>query len=117
MVAEDVVFRAIAHPARRGILGLLAVSARSVKELTGEFGMSQPAISQHLKALKDADLVVSERFGVEQRYRLTPGPLQHVLRWSEGYRALIDPAGHVWSFARAGGVDPGKLEGKEQDGD
>lgn len=99
MVSEDSVFKAIAHPARRSILGLLAVSARSVKELTAEFDMSQPAISQHLKELKEAELVTCERSGLEQRYRLTPQPLRYVLKWSEGYRSLIDPAGHVWTFA------------------
>ena len=101
MVSEDLVFKAIAHPVRREILGLLARSARSVKELTGEFAMSQPAISQHLKELREAELVVSERFGLEQRYRLTPQPLQHVLRWTEGYRGLLDPAGHLWALAPA----------------
>jgi DNA-binding transcriptional ArsR family regulator len=100
MPSEDSVFRAIAHPARRGILELLAVSARSVKELTAEFDMSQPAISQHLKELKEAELVASERVGLEQRYRLTPQPLRHVLKWSDAYRSLIDPSGHVWTLAR-----------------
>ncbi len=98
MVSEDSVFKAVAHPARRGILGLLAVSARSVKELTAEFDMSQSAISQHLKELKEADLVASDRIGLEHRYRLTPQPLQHVLEWSEAYRSLIDPSGHIWAL-------------------
>jgi DNA-binding transcriptional ArsR family regulator len=102
MTQEDSVFKAIAHPARRSIIRLLAVSARSVKEITAEFDMSQSAISQHLKELKDADLVASERSGLEQHYRLTPRPLRHVLQWSEGYRSLIDPSGHIWAFARAG---------------
>jgi DNA-binding transcriptional ArsR family regulator len=101
MAAEDSVFKAIAHPVRRGIIALLAVSARSVKELTAEFDMSQSAISQHLKELKEAELVESERFGLEQRYRLTPQPLKHVLKWSEGYRSLIDPAGHLWALGPA----------------
>ena len=99
MVSEDSVFKAIAHPTRRGIIRLLAISARSVKELTAEFEMSQSAVSQHLKELKEADLVAAERFGLEQRYRLTPQPLKHVLKWSDGYRSLIDPSGHVWAFA------------------
>ena len=102
MVSEDSVFKAIAHPARRGIIRLLAISARSVKELTAEFEMSQSAISQHLKELKDADLVAAERFGLEQRYRLTPQPLKHVLKWSDGYRSLIDPSGHIWTLAPMG---------------
>jgi DNA-binding transcriptional ArsR family regulator len=98
MKTEDAVFRAIAHPARREILMLLAKSDRSVKELTAEFDMSQPAISQHLKGLKEAGLVLSEKFGLEQRYRLTPRPLSHVLEWADQYRRLIDPSGHSWSI-------------------
>jgi DNA-binding transcriptional ArsR family regulator len=99
MISEDAVFKAIAHPARRNILALLAVSARSVKELTAEFDMSQSAISQHLKELKEAQLVASERSGLEQHYRLTPAPLRHVLKWSDGYRPLVDPSGHRWAFS------------------
>jgi DNA-binding transcriptional ArsR family regulator len=91
MTSEDAVFKAIAHPTRRSIIGLLAVSARSVKELTAEFDISQSAISQHLKELKEAELVASERFGLEQRYHLTRRPLRYVLKWSEGYRSLITP--------------------------
>ncbi|HLI75901.1 MAG TPA: metalloregulator ArsR/SmtB family transcription factor [Acidobacteriaceae bacterium] len=102
MVAEDVVFRAIAHPVRRELLGLLARAPRSVKEMTAAFAMSQPAISQHLKELREAELVTSERVGVEQRYRLTPKPLKHVLRWAEPYRTLLDPAGHLWNLQAAG---------------
>jgi DNA-binding transcriptional ArsR family regulator len=98
MKTEDVVFKAIAHPARREILSLLAISTRSVKELTAEFRMSQPAVSQHLAELKTARLVASEKSGVEQRYRLTPAPLRHVLDWSAQYRRLIDPAGHSWAL-------------------
>jgi DNA-binding transcriptional ArsR family regulator len=98
MASADSVFKAIAHPTRRGILSLLAIGARSVKELTAEFEISQPAISQHLKELRDADLVSSNRIGIEQRYRLTPRPLKFVVQWSDKYRTLIDPAGHLWSF-------------------
>ena len=108
MTLEDTVFKAIAHPARRGIIGMLAVSARSVKELTAEFDMSQSAISQHLKELKEADLVASDRIGLEHHYRLTPQPLKHVLKWSEAYRSLIDPSGHIWMLA------PTNRENKKQ---
>jgi DNA-binding transcriptional ArsR family regulator len=98
MASVDSVFKAIAHPTRRGIIALLATSPRSVKELTAEFEMSQPAISQHLRELKNADLVESERFGLEQRYHLTPRPLRYVVEWSGKYRTLIDPSGHAWSL-------------------
>src|SRR6202012_1367304 len=102
MISEDLVFKAIAHPARRTIIAMLAVSTRSVKELTAEFDMSQPAISQHLKELKEADLVEAERFGLEQRYRLKPAPLRHVGKWAENYRPLVDPTGHLWTLTSTG---------------
>lgn len=102
MKTEDQVFKAIAHPARREILSLLAASTLSVKELTAQFKISQPAISQHLKELKLARLVAAQKSGIEQRYRLTPEPLKHVVKWSEQYRRLIDPAGHLWDLVPQG---------------
>ena len=101
MTREDMVFRAISHPVRRGIIGLLAIGPRSVKELTAKFEMSQPGISQHLKELKTADLVTSERIGLEQHYRLTPQPLKFILQWSDAYRHLVDPSGHFWTLTSA----------------
>jgi DNA-binding transcriptional ArsR family regulator len=103
MATADSVFKALAHPTRRGIISLLAVGARSVKELTAEFDVSQPAISQHLHELRDADLVCSSRVGIEQRYNLTPRPLKYVVDWTDKYRTLIDPSGHIWSFVPQGG--------------
>lgn len=96
---EDAIFKAIAHPARREILALLAAANRSVKELTATFTMSQPAVSQHLRELRDAKLVTSEKVGLEQRYRLTGTPLKVVFDWSSRYRRFFDPAGHAWRFA------------------
>jgi DNA-binding transcriptional ArsR family regulator len=99
MPTADAIFKAIAHPARREILFLLSVSNRSVKELTAVFEMSQPAISQHLRELRDAKLVASERVGLEQQYRLTAGPLKAVFNWASQYRRFFDSAGHAWAFA------------------
>ena len=98
MTQVDMVFRAISHPVRREIIGLLAIAPRSVKELTAKFEMSQPGISQHLKELKTADLVTSERIGLQQHYRLTPQPLKFILNWSDAYRHLVDPSGHFWTL-------------------
>ena len=98
---EDAIFKAIAHPARREILSLLAGANRSVKELTATFAISQPAVSQHLRELKEARLVTSVKVGLEQRYRLTGTPLKVVFDWSSRYRQFFDPAGHAWRFAEA----------------
>src|ERR1700760_545689 len=99
MSTTDTVFKAVAHPARRKILSLLAQEPRSVKELASRFAISQPAVSQHLKELREAQLVAAERIGVEQRYRITPRPLRHIVEWSEPYRYLLDPQGHLWQLA------------------
>jgi DNA-binding transcriptional ArsR family regulator len=99
MAGKDTIFKAIAHPARRQMISLLSISSRSVKEITAEFKMSQPAVSQHLRELKGAKLVQSERVGLEQRYRLTGAPLKVVAAWADQYRRFFDPAGHAWEFA------------------
>ena len=94
-------FKAIAHPARRKIISLLSESDCSVKELTTAFAMSQPAVSQHLRELKEADLVSSEKVGLEQIYRLTGQPLRVVFDWSNSLRRFFDPSGHAWAFIGA----------------
>ncbi len=104
MVSTDAVFKAIAHPARRKIISLLAASDCSVKVLTAAFAMTQPAVSQHLKELREAHLVTSEKVGLEQIYKLTGRPLAMVFDWSSRYKCFFDPAGHAWAFVgeRAG---------------
>ena len=96
--AADPVFRALADPTRRRILDLLAKSDRSVKELTAQFAISQPAISQHLGELKNAKLVAARRVHREQRYRLTARPLRPAIAWLDRYRRFTDPAGHLWAI-------------------
>jgi DNA-binding transcriptional ArsR family regulator len=92
------VFRALGDPTRRAILDLLAVSDHSVHELTRSFAISQPAISQHLRELRDARLVTATKVHREQRYRLTPDPIKCVLEWTDRYRRFFDVAGHLWEF-------------------
>ena len=95
MKYPDTVFKAIAHPARRQIISLLSASHRSVKELTAAFEMSQPAVSQHLRELRNAKIVTSVKIGMEQQYRLTGTPLKLVFEWSSQYRRFFDPGGHA----------------------
>ena len=116
MASVDLVFKAIAHPARREIISLLAIRTRSVKELTAEFEISQPAISQHLKELADADLVSYSRVGRERHYGLMPRPLRYVFEWSAKYRSLIDPSGHIWRFVPNGEKRKGRAGKRENHG-
>ena len=98
MSPVDAVFKAIAHPARRKIISLLSESDCSVKTLTAAFAMTQPAVSQHLRELRDADLVTSEKVGLEHIYKLTGRPLAVVFAWSGKYKRFFDPTGHAWAF-------------------
>ena len=95
---KNAVYRAIADPTRRAILDLLAVTERSVKELTASFPMTQQAVSQHLNELQSAKLVTARRVHRENRYRLTPSPLRTVAAWVNGFQQLTDPAGHQWAI-------------------
>jgi len=106
---QNEIYRAIADPTRRAIIDMLAHSERSVKEITAAFRMSQPAVSQHLRELRSARLVLATRVYRENRYRLTAAPLRPVLAWVERYRHFIDPAGHHWAI---GPVSPNRSQRK-----
>jgi len=82
------VFRAIADPTRRAVLDRLRAGPTPVNALAADFRQSRPAISKHLRVLRDARLVVEEKSGRERLYQLQPRPLQQVAGWIEGYRAF-----------------------------
>jgi DNA-binding transcriptional ArsR family regulator len=79
------VFDAIASPVRRALLDVLAGGARSVHDLAAPFEMSRPAVSQHLRVLREAGLVAEERVGRERHYRLDARPLRAVADWTGHY--------------------------------
>jgi DNA-binding transcriptional ArsR family regulator len=74
----NTVFRAIADPSRRKVLDHLACQGEPVKELAREFGVSFPAVPQHLKALQRAKLITCHCVGRQIRYRLDPASLHDV---------------------------------------
>jgi len=85
-IQENDVFHAIAHPARRTILILLKNGEKRASELAEPFGISFSAISQHLRILKDADLVSERRDGRKRIYHLEPVPLKEVWAWVEDFQ-------------------------------
>ncbi len=87
---EPDVFGAISHPARRRMLDLLVEADRSVNTIAGQFQMSRPAVSQHLRILLDAGLVTEQRHGRERRYRLVPARLGPVRDWIAHYERFWD---------------------------
>ena len=84
--ADQDVFRAIADPTRRAILDRLRAGPAPVNALAADFSTSRPAISKHLRVLREAHLVVEARAGRERLYTLRPQGLQRVAGWVEGYR-------------------------------
>lgn len=83
---------ALADPTRRLIFERLADRPRAVGDLAGDLPVSRPAVSQHLRVLKDAGLVVDARAGTRRIYRLDPDGLGAL-------RAYLD---HFWDQALAG---------------
>ena len=79
------VFDAVAHPVRRRILVLLRDGSRPAGELAAPFRMSLAAVSQHLKVLREAELVTEERQGRQIVYSISPEPLKAVYSWIEEF--------------------------------
>jgi DNA-binding transcriptional ArsR family regulator len=85
---SNYVFRAIADPTRRAILDRLRAGPANAGALAADFRSSRPAISKHLRVLREARLVTATRLGREQVYTIDPVPLQSVAGWLEGYRVF-----------------------------
>ena len=85
---ESEVFRALGDPTRRAVYERLTAGERSVSELRSGLPISQPAVSQHLAALKAAGLVGERRDGRRVYYRIEPAGLAPLLEWLGRYRAF-----------------------------
>ena len=79
---------AIADPTRRRIVELLAKRERTAGELVDEFDMSAPAISQHLKVLRDAGLITTRAEGQSRIQTLNPDGFDEVEAWLEKTRSI-----------------------------
>jgi DNA-binding transcriptional ArsR family regulator len=84
----------LAEPNRRRILDQLRDGERPVGELVDGLGLSQPAVSKHLRVLRDAGLVQVRRDAQRRLYRICTGPLVELDAWLEPYRKLWDESLH-----------------------
>ena len=91
----DEAWSALGEPSRRAIIQCLAERPRAVGELADELPISRPAVSQHLRVLKEAGLVTDHVAGTRRIYRLDP----------TGVAALRDQLDTYWSRALAGYQD------------
>lgn len=82
---DDAIFRAIADPTRRQILGLLRSGQRTVGEIASNFRTSRPAISKHLRLLRAAGLVATHKQGTSGLCSLNAKPLRAVNTWLRDY--------------------------------
>jgi DNA-binding transcriptional ArsR family regulator len=80
------VFDVLAEPRRRQILDLVRGRELSVNELVAQLGMNQPAVSKHLRVLKESGLVRARVDEQRRLYRLTPEPLRELDAWLAPYR-------------------------------
>lgn len=86
---ERDVFQALADPTRRAILTLLQQGSQPVGSIARDFPISRPAISRHLRILRQAALVSEIKVGRNRLYELNAGPLKNVDDWLAHYR-------HMW---------------------
>jgi DNA-binding transcriptional ArsR family regulator len=113
MANASLALAALADPTRREIFERLARAPSAVGELAGELPVSRPAVSQHLKVLKDAGLVVHRTHGTRNVYEIDPSGLGALRAWLDqfwgealaAFKAEVekDPPDHP---ERGGGAHP-----------
>lgn len=106
------VFEVVAEPRRRAILSLLASSQRSVGEIERRLRMPQPAVSKHLRVLRDAGFVESTIDAQRRLYRLNPAPLRELDSWLAQFRRFWSI--HLDALERhLDGMTPSKAAGRK----
>jgi DNA-binding transcriptional ArsR family regulator len=83
------VLAALADPVRRQIVELLAAGELGAGEIAGRFPVTRPAVSRHLRVLREAGLVTSEVRAQHRVYRLERAPLEELDSWLDRFRPLI----------------------------
>lgn len=108
-------FEVLADPVRRRILDCLVNGEQAAGEvgaaIQGEFGLSQPAVSMHLRVLRDNGFATVRVDGTRRIYTVNPVPLQEVDRWLARYR-------YFWTQhldALGAELKRGKREGRTED--
>jgi DNA-binding transcriptional ArsR family regulator len=81
-------FRALAHPIRRGIVERLGHGPATIGEATGDFGVSKPTISKHVKVLEEAGVVMRTINGRTHRLGLNLDALGEAVEWIDRQRAI-----------------------------
>ena|ERR1700758_3903072 len=110
MTSLNASFAALADPTRRAILARLALGEATVMELAKPFQMTQPAVSQHLKVLEEAGLIVQRVDGARRPRRLAKPGLDAMDQWLDMLRKALEK-----NYDRLDGVLAAmQMEGKQK---
>ncbi len=85
MADRHLVFKALADATRRDVFERLMTGPKAVGELAEELPVTRPAVSQHLKALKNAGLVTEQRDGTRRVYQIDPAGLGEMRAWLDQF--------------------------------
>jgi len=86
----DSLFAALADPTRRAILDRLRKGEASAGDLARPFDLSQPAVSRHLRTLREAGLIDQRRAGTRRLFRLQPHRLAEIDTWLDRFRTTME---------------------------
>jgi DNA-binding transcriptional ArsR family regulator len=114
-------FDVLGDPVRRRILQLLAERERTSGEIVAiagsEFGISQPAVSQHLKVLREAGFASVRAEAQRRIYALDSAPLRELDRWLDPFRSFWEPRFEALATEIARGKRKRRLEAEERTGE
>ncbi len=105
----NVTLLALSDPTRRAILSRLALGEATVNDLAKPFAISQPAISQHLKVLENAGLILRRTQGTSRPCRLAPTALSDLDQWLAAFRRTMD-----MNYSRLDALLAEETPGKDQ---
>jgi DNA-binding transcriptional ArsR family regulator len=112
-------FDVLGDPVRRRIIELLAdgeLSSGAIASIVqSEFGISQPAVSQHLRVLRDSGFATVRPQGTRRLYAVQPEPLQQVDEWLGGFRSFWEQRADALETELARGRRERRLQGKHND--
>jgi DNA-binding transcriptional ArsR family regulator len=113
-------FDILGDPVRRRILELLADGEMSAGDVSAivqhEFGISQPAVSQHLRVLRESGFATVRAVGARRLYAVDTAPLQEIDRWLDRYRHFWDQHLDALATELARGKRERRLKDEQQDG-
>lgn len=89
------VYQAIADPVRRDIIHLLSKQAMNVNSVAQHYDISRPAISRHLRILRECGIIKVNKSGRERLCKIEPEMLQMAFNWMDQYKELWNPNDNI----------------------